>query len=72
MLLVEATFLPGMAIGASAQNGGLCGPADEAESGTKIQGYTVVYGTGGSGSQIVLGYGDASLSGGSGNDVLCA
>lgn len=37
----------------------------------ELYGYTVVEFTGGSGNQIVLGYGGATLSGGSGNDVLC-
>lgn len=37
-----------------------------------MNGYTVVYGSGGSGSQIVPGYGVAYISGGSGSDVLCA
>lgn len=37
-----------------------------------IWGYTVAYGADGSGHQIVLGYGDTYLSGGSGNDALCA
>lgn len=70
VMLVGATFLPGMAIGASAQDASLCDLAIEAGVGANVQGYTVVESTGGSGSQIVLGH--YNLSGGSGDDVLCA
>jgi len=70
-LVMVGLFLPGMA-GAEPGLSGLCNRAHGAEAGTRIEGYTVVYGTGGSRNQIVLGYGGEYLSGGSGNDVLCA
>jgi len=71
-ILMAGFLVPGMTGSVAAQDANLCEAANLANEGDKIQGYTVVYGSGGSGSQIVLGYGDAYLSGGSGNDVLCA
>jgi len=71
-MMIAGLIGPTMATTASAQDASLCDAADGVAAGTKIQGYTVVYGNGGSGSQIVLGYGSAYLSGGSGNDILCA
>jgi len=72
-MLVAATFLPGAATGVAAQDANLCAGALANGEGP-YAGYTVVYGSGGSGSQIVLGSLDGNdyLSGGSGNDVLCA
>lgn len=72
-MLAFATFLPGSAMGVSAQGFDLCAGALENGEGA-FAGYTVVYGSGGSGNQIVLGSLDGNdyLSGGSGNDVLCA
>jgi len=73
MAILMAGFLvPGMTGSVAAQDANLCEAANLANEGDKIQGYTVVYGSGGSGNQVVLGYGGAYLSGGSGNDVLCA
>jgi len=71
--MVMAGFLmPGLAGTASAQDASWCEAAEGQPAGTPINGYTVVYGSGGSGSQIVLSDGSGYLSGGSGNDVLCA
>lgn len=58
----------------AAQSPSLCDEALAAweNNETDLDGYEIVELTGGSGSQIVLGYGSAYLSGGSGNDVLCA
>lgn len=74
LAMLTATFmLPGLAGTASAQDtANLCIDADAAGPGGEVDGYDVVLLIGGAGSQIVLGYGDATLSGGSGNDVLCA
>jgi len=73
VLMTVGLALPGLAGTASAQDfGALCNQANGLADGTPLDGYTVVSGSGGSGSQIVLGYGGAYLSGGSGNDVLCA
>jgi hypothetical protein len=71
-------LLPGIlaAQPAAAQSDGdaLCAAALTAAqaNATSFQGYEIVYGSGGSGSQVVLGTeGDDILSGGSGNALLC-
>lgn len=71
-MLVAAFMVPGLAGTASAQDASLCDRALEAGAGAVVDGYTVVFLTGGSGSQIVLGTdGDDYLTGGGGHDVLC-
>jgi|GEM_PF-1956472 len=75
-MLAVATMIPGLAGPASAQSEAtdLCSQARASGAGSVINGYPVVWLTGGSGDQIVLGpdEGGATLSGGSGNDLLCA
>lgn len=71
-IVMAGLSMPGLSGTVSAQDANLCERADGQLAGTPIDGYTVAYGSGGAGSQIVLGYGDTSLTGGSGNDVLCA
>lgn len=76
VMLAAAMVIPGLAGTASAQSGAtdLCDEARMAGSGSVVAGLPIVWLTGGSGNQIVLGpdEGGAWLSGGSGNDVLCA
>jgi|GEM_PF-3404802 len=72
VMVLAGLVLPGLGGVAAAQDASWCDQVYGAEAGTRFEGYTVVYGSGGSGSQIVLGTdGDDYLSGGSGNDILC-
>lgn len=73
-LVMAAMLLPGFGEAVAAQDASLCDDALAVwqDDGTALGKYAIVEFTGGAGSQIVLGYGDATLSGGSGNDVLCA
>jgi hypothetical protein len=73
MMLVGLT-MPGMAGSAAAVAGSdhICDRALSAGAGAVVDGLTVVWYTGGSGHQIVLGDGGSVLDGGSGHDVLCA
>lgn len=68
VVLFGALLSPGQAAVAQSDGDALC---LQAASGG-VDGYAVVYGSGGSGSQVVLGTdGGETLSGGSGNDILC-
>lgn len=73
MMLVGLT-MPGLAgsAGAVAGSDHICDRALAAGAGAVVDGLTVVWYTGGSGHQIVLGDGGSVLDGGSGHDVLCA
>lgn len=77
LLLVLAAlslFAALVPMGASAQDSGLCNAAlgIVPDVGNTLEGYAVVSGSGGAGSQIVVGTdGPDYLTGGSGNDVLC-
>ena len=72
-MMTAALLVPAFGGPASAQNAvDLCDWATEVGAGATGYGYTVVNGSGGAGNQIVLSDGTGYLSGGSGNDVLCA
>ena len=71
-MMVAALLVPGFGSTASAQDANWCAEAASMGVGSELYGYAVVSGAGGSGSQIVLSDGSGYLSGGSGNDVLCA
>lgn len=71
-MMTAALLVPGFGGTASAQDANWCTEAAGMTAGSDLYGYTVVYGSGGAGSQIVLSDGSGYLSGGSGNDVLCA
>lgn len=71
MLLSIPAVLPGAA---SAQDSGICDRALDyvPDVGNWLEGYEVVSGSGGAGSQIVVGTdGPDYLTGGSGDDILC-
>lgn len=71
-LMTTILMAPGLAGTASAQDASLCETANAQGPDTEVGEYDVVLLTGGAGSQIVLGYGNSTLSGGSGSDILCA
>lgn len=71
-MMTAALLVPGVGGRASAQDANWCTVAESMHAGSELYGYTVVEFTGGAGNQVVLGSGDATLSGGSGNDVLVA
>jgi hypothetical protein len=72
--LLGTLLVPASAASAQSYGDALCAEAlAAAQAGTThFQGYEIVWGSGGSGSQVVLGTdGTDVLSGGSGNDLLC-
>lgn len=73
-MLLGAMLVPAQTVSAQSDGDALCAEAlAAADAGaTSFQGYKIVYGSGGSGSQVVLGSPNSeTLFGRSGNDLLC-